>query len=1176
VLAEDSPDLLISEPIFLSLLTSEAAGAGDIVRLEAERLEAVPGSAEPAVRRLERLARPDRRLTVAQARATGLSNKQLDTAAELDEVLQDLVEYSEGAGAWIVAEGAATREALRTAAAAAGLPRSIGPAIVGVDELGVIVCPTVCRRGVADLLAHYRRAGRIPPATLPLASSASAGEAGVSPGASGPATKQGAQSGSRQAEAGLACTAGGTPALQTDPAGVAPGSTAGKAGSESQALTPTAGQQQRTAFASAAGPSSAEPSQETTPSADAFPPPALLREIWTCLEEDLLRLPLPLLAEMNWLLAKAEHPLKAVLKSVEKHAVETQFADSFRSGKLSVLNLFKDFSDTLRLLAPKEEEQIEDAEPRPPKEPVTAEEVARWLGPSGPLSRGLPGYEERREQVEMAGRVGEALSAGRHLIAEAGTGVGKSLAYLVPGLLFAQRAGRPLIISTHTKNLQSQLFFKDLPLVRRALEVDVRAALLKGRPNYLCVRKLAYTLQESAHELDDEDVAALLPVLTWAVQTQTGDVAEMAAFAPEVRPELWDRLHTVGEDCLSRQCPHFNKCFVYRARALARAADVVVANHALVFAELGLEGTFPPYHEIVFDEAHTLEDVATEHLACEVTPRRVSRILHRLFRAPPGSTAGKGLLPSLLFQLEQNRHEFPEPLFVLIREHILEAIQVLGPADTATGGFFDTWREWFERGGEPADEETPLPDYVPRERGRGRRGEAPSAARGPRARRSQRDDNRRFSAATLPPDEATTLGGAKTSLVAALGRARQVLEHVEEDFKEIRKRDVPRAREMQREIAAQNLFLQELISDLEFVVKGDEPNYVYWAEKFGRRAMRVVAAPLDLSGLLHEQLYERKRSIIFTSATLSVRDAGADAGSGLAALPATPRLPPPPRDESYQESPDDLTPPEIARPVENLTPHRPHAKAFEFIKQRLGLTLCAAGKVEDLLEGSPFDYPRQCRLYVPTCLPEPGSREKDFHGALSALVAPLVIASRGRTMVLYTSYEALSSGAAALRKSLAAERIEVLAQGEDGSREVLLAKLREGGRRVLLGTASFWEGVDVPGEALSLLVIAKLPFAVFTDPLVAGRCELLEAQGKDPFLHFSVPNAILKLRQGFGRLIRSKTDRGVVILCDKRVLTKRYGPAFLRALPVPARKAHDVDRLAEEVKGFLDGGAGAS
>jgi Rad3-related DNA helicase len=1109
--------LLISEPIYLSLLTSEAGGAGEILRLEAERLETVR-ERETAVRRIERLARPDRRLTLAQARATGLSNKLLDTAPELDEALEDLVEFSEGAGAWVVAEGVAAREALSVAAARAGFPRALGPAVVGVDELGAIVYPTVCRRGVADLLAHYRGMAQEPTA--------------------------------RRQDAGG--TAGETPALQACPA-------RGDLAADSRQPGPA--------------PTAAAPDDASSSAV----PPAVLRQLWERLEEDLLRLPLPLLAEMNWVLAKVEHPLKQILKAAEKHAVETQFADTFRTGKLSIGSLLKDFSGIIRLLAPKGEEEIEGAAAKPPSEPVTAAEVARWLGPFGPLARALPGYEERREQIEMAGRVAEALSAGHHLIAEAGTGVGKSLAYLLPGLLFAQRAGRPLVISTHTKNLQAQLFFKDLPLLRQALGADFRAALLKGRPNYLCAQKLTYTLQEAARELEEDEVAALLPILTWAIRTETGDVAEMAAFSPEVAPELWDRLHTVGEDCLGRPCPFFEKCFVYRARALARSADVIVVNHALVFAELGLEsGTLPPYHEIVFDEAHTLEDVATGHLACEVTPRRIARILHRLFRAPPGGAAGKGLLPSLLFQLEQAKREFPEPLFILIREHVLEAIQALAPAEAAMEGFFDTWREWFERGGAAADDEAPVPAFVPRERGRRRLPPAPPYTKGGRAGRRAREDRRRFSAGALPPDETEALSRAKSSLVAALGRARQALEKVEEDFKEIRKREAPRARELQKELGAQNLFLQELISDLEFVVKGDEPNYVYWAEKFGRRALRVVAAPLDLAGLLHEQLYERKRSIILTSATLSVRDAAADAGSGFAALSLAPRLPPRPHvrppdgGEADFEGAEDLSPPEISRPAEKAAPHRPHAKSFEFIKHRLGLALCAAGRLEELLEGSPFDYARQCRFYVPACLPEPGARDRDFNGALNALVAPLVIASRGRALALYTSYEALASGSAALRKALAPERIEVLAQGEDGSREVLLAKLKEGGRRVLLGTASFWEGVDVPGEALSLLIIAKLPFAVFTDPLVAGRCELLEAQGKDPFLHFSVPNAILRLRQGFGRLIRSKTDRGVVVLCDKRVLTKRYGPAFLRALPLAARKVHDPDRLAAEVKEFLD------
>ncbi|MCZ7646902.1 MAG: hypothetical protein M5U26_16705 [Planctomycetota bacterium] len=324
-------------------------------------------------------------------------------------------------------------------------------------------------------------------------------------------------------------------------------------------------------------------------------------------------------------------------------------------------------------------------------------------------------------------------------------------------------------------------------------------------------------------------------------------------------------------------------------------------------------------------------------------------------------------------------------------------------------------------------------------------------------------------------------------------------------------------------------------------------------ERLGKRALRAVGAPLDLAALLHGQLYERKRAVILSSATLSVRDAGAE-GSGFAPL-------------AFQSK--------IQNPKSKID--APHPKSFEYLKHRLGLSLCAPGQLDELLEGSPFDYATQCRLYVPTFLPEPGGgRERGFNEALAGALAPLALAAGGRTLALFTSYESLRHNAAALRRALAPEGLEVLAQGEDGSREALLARLKSGARTVLLGTASFWEGVDVPGDALSLLVIAKLPFAVFTDPLVQGRCELLEAQGKDPFLHFSVPNAILRLRQGFGRLIRSKTDRGVVVLCDKRVLTKRYGPAFLRALPVAARKAPDPERLAAEVGEFLGAPGGGT
>ena len=1106
---------IIHHPVFLALTTSEPNGEGEWVRVCARH-------SEDDKEVFDQLVRAPR-LTLAQCRLAGVTNAELDRAPDLDSVLEDLLEFSEGADAWVAPAGIPARAAVRMAALSCGYPGRPGPAVIGLDELAAVVHPAISSRGMSDLRAHYFKdeAGRLE-----------------------------------------AC---GTVDLK------------------------------------------------------------VLRDLWARLNADLLRMPLPLLAEMNWLLAKNDHPLKKILKQAETLALKDQFSESMLSGKLALEKLFKDFSPIINRLKPDDEsgEHVPDASA--PKSPVSAEEIAKLFAPDGPLAKGLQGYEGRPEQVEMAQRVGQALSEGKHLMAEAGTGVGKSLAYLAPAILFAKRAGRPVMISTHTKNLQSQLFQKDLPFLRKHAGFDFEASLLKGRPNYLCLRKFMYTLQESAHELEEEERAQMLPIMSWAVQTDDGDVSEMAAFAPEQNYQLWDRLHTIGDDCLKRQCPFYNRCFVYKARGKAHGADVVVLNHALVFSDLNLDsGALPDYNEIVFDEAHKLEDVATEHLASEITPRRTMKILGRLFRVPQGSSAGKGLLPTLLANVEQARSEFPEPLITSIREHILNAMQAVAPAGEGSDSLFSTVREWTENiGSASAGSEAPLQPYVPRERGRGGKvmdafSDAPqdvwsdgtpvdntrAAQQLPVPHRpapfnkrpgSMSEDRRRFSAQTLRVDEIQAFEDGKEAAISRLGLLRISLEKLEEDFKEIRKRNVPRAREVTKEISAQNLFLQELIHDIEFVIKGEEPNYVFWSEKLGKRGARVVAAPLDVSALLHEQLYDKKRSIILASATLSVRDADAGDASGLMPMRKLPPLKPAGRSPLAPSgrgaggegratpvaSGTPLTPnPSPLRGEGDRasgSPHKgagddskPHPKSFEFLKHRLGLSLCDPEKLDELLLGSPFDYAEQCRLFIPTFIPEPGAREKDFNALFTAMVGELAITAGGRTMVLYTSDAALESSARILRKMLPPEGIEVLAQGSDGSREALLDRLRANGRSVLLGTASFWEGVDVRGEALSQLIIAKLPFAVFTDPIVQGRCELLEASGKDPFLHFSVPQAILKLRQGFGRLIRSKSDRGVVILADKRVLTKRYGAAFLRALPAQAQTMTSQDGLTSAVKRFLD------
>jgi len=1314
--------VLIDDPIFLVLTYSSDGEDGEIVRLSATRSEREASGVEH-LRVLERLCRPSRRLTLAQARACGMSNKELEEAPELEASLQDLLEFATGATAWIVAAGQVARAALASASANAGFARGFGAPVIGCDELGAVVLPTICRQGVADLMRHYGAQHTPTQATVANATGAPT-SASAGPPDSRPASpllsginkpqhpkleiKDRDDLSHRSQEAatyfvtyGLAdslpkhvlaqieqechvlikktssvdeCTSEekrhltqltserieeyldqGTgqcwlrnpdvakcvveafhhfdadryrlcaycvmpnhvhvvlrPLPQHDLSDILQSWKSFTARAANKLLGESGTFWQRDYFDRRVrneehyrqlvkyileNPSKAKLKDwpwvwvaderfafadrnvgvpvglEVGAPAHGAVVPLQLRTLWAMLESDLLNLPLPVLAEMNWLLSKSTHPLRDLLKKAESHAVETQFTQTFSSGKLSIASLYKDHSEIIKKLQVVGDDEG-DTSAFKPSVAIAAGEIEKLLGPQSPLARALPTYEHRHEQIEMARRVSEAFSHGKHLLAEAGTGVGKSIAYLVPAILFARRNGRPVVISTHTKNLQAQLFNKDIPLLRQSLGLEFKAALLKGRTNYLCLRKFMYTLQESAHELEDEERAALLPVLTWSAQTADGDVAELAAFSPERNPALWDRLHTVGEDCLARQCPFYQRCFVYKARGTAREADVVVSNHAQVFADLNKDnGSLPQYREIVFDEAHTLEDVATEHLACEVTPRRVYRILSKLFRAPQGASAGgKGLLPSLLFQLEMVRPEFPPALFDSIRAHVLAAIQAVDPASGGTDAFFDVLREWLDGfRAEAPDAGASVGHFVPRERGKQGSFAGPrSSGFGTTRQSSSRGEGqRRYAAGSLDANEQALFDQAKSCAIAGLGKLRQALEAVDEDFKEIRKRNVARARELNKELGAQNLFLQELIHDIEFVIKADEPNYVYWIERQGRKTLRLVAAPLDLSALLHGQLYDKRRAVVLTSATLSVRDAAAE-GEGLLPVgqPARPKISRSPVSPTRQPKRMDESNADLA-PLENLEEDRKttHKKAFEFLKKRLGLSLCEEGRLDELLEGSPFDYASQCRLFLPVFLPSPESA--DYSVQLSATVAQLAIASQGRALVLYTSYAALSAGARFLRKALGPEGLEVLAQGEDGSREALLAKLKAGGRTVLLGTSSFWEGVDVPGDALSLLVIAKLPFQVFTDPIVEGRCEKLEREGKDPFLHFSVPNAILKLRQGFGRLIRGKNDRGVVVLCDKRVLTKRYGPAFLRALPAQAQHMPDVESLAEAVRDFL-------
>jgi ATP-dependent DNA helicase DinG len=617
-----------------------------------------------------------------------------------------------------------------------------------------------------------------------------------------------------------------------------------------------------------------------------------------------------------------------------------------------------------------------------------------FFGPGGLLSVALPAFEPRREQLDLSRAVSEALDGGQHLLAEAGTGTGKSLAYLVPSLV----SGKRVVVATATKALQEQLLSKDVPAASAALGRPVDCALLKGRENYLCRRMLdgLALLGGSAGALfrTAEDAAQYEKLRGWIEGTATGDRAELP-FEPS--PTLWAELAVGGDRCLGRRCPARGVCFSEAARERAASAELVITNHALYLADIAIRSRQPgreaavlPEHDaVVFDEAHRLEDAAAAWFGGRVSLaglRRLARDVERAFR---------------------ERQETPPA-------RLLDEVERIGQA--LLGSL---------------------------QAGRGRK--------------------------RLGPEDVDAAIDDAVALGASLGRLAEELAGSGDEGQALARRSL---------VAA---------ADLEACFELDADR-VSWAE-----AGAVSWAPVDVSGVLRDVLWERGVTAILVSATL--------------------------------EAP--------------------------FLSRRLGLD-----DARQVAFASPFDFAEQALLYVPARLPEP--RARGYFDRLGDEVLALCRLSRGRALVLTTSYRALEELALRVAPELP---YPVLCQG-DAPRERLLERFRDEVESVLIATATFWQGVDVPGEALSLLVIDKLPFAPPDDPLVQARCERIAAEGGDWFGEYSVPTAILQLRQGFGRLIRSQEDRGVVAILDTRLRTRAYGRRFLAALP-PCRLVSHLDAVAD-------------
>jgi len=683
----------------------------------------------------------------------------------------------------------------------------------------------------------------------------------------------------------------------------------------------------------------------------------------------------------------------------------------------------------------------------PPDDPAA---VAALLGPEGPLAGLLPAYEHRESQMQMLLAVAQIQSRGGTLVVEAGTGTGKSLAYLVPSIARSVRHHERVVVSTNTHTLQEQLMGKDLPGLREWLPWDFKAVLLKGRSNYVSLRRWRRYLVEPCN--DAEELMFKLKVLMWLHTTESGDRSELRLYGKE--EVLWNRIASDPLDCVGIHCTK-EDCYVHRARAEAETADLVVINHSLLLADAEVGGGLLPEHDhLVIDEAHHLEEAATRGLRQEVDGPGLLALLDRL--------AG-GLLPDLVRQPQLGGSS--------------DAFAGAAPQAVSAA---DRVRELFR-----------LADaWVA-----ARLGESERREESLRITPALREDEDWHHILVVGENAVTALAALDVNLRKAVGGVREWLGGEEPD-QGVRELEMIRGR------------LEAATGLLDQAFLRPDSNRVYWFSQVSRAENLLLrAAPVNVGSLLRERVYAERRSTVFTSATLAV------------------------------------------------------GGTFDYFRSRVGL----GPEIEEMILPSHFDFYHQALVCLPTDLPPP--EHDSFDVAVEELIAAVARRVGGRTLVLFTSHRQLRDVHSALKQRVDLDEVLILGQGVDGQRRQLLKTFEEADRPLLLGTSSFWEGIDIPGERLSCVIMVRLPFPVPTDPVYAARAE----QVRDPFSQLALPQAALRLKQGFGRLIRRSTDRGAVVILDNRILGRDYGKAFLDILPPASRYVGPGSAVAARVGAWLEG-----